>query len=67
MTPQIGSQKQAGIGDIDGFARNLVDVLDSPRYRENAVRHRRDILERYDWRSISAQTENIYEQVRARP
>ena len=31
-------------GDIDRFAMNLGDVLDSPRYRENAAKHRREIL-----------------------
>ena len=52
-------------GDIDTFGRNVGDVLDSPRYRENALKYRQDVLTHYDWRSISAQTENIYEQVRA--
>ncbi len=47
-------------GDLDRFAANLIEVLDSPRYRENAERHRHEILESYDWRSISLQTEEIY-------
>ena len=50
-------------GDIDRFATNLVHVLDSPRYRENALRHRREILSSYDWRSISAHTEQTYARV----
>jgi glycosyltransferase involved in cell wall biosynthesis len=53
--------------DIDSFTRNVAEVLDSPRYRDNAAKHRREILERYDWRSISAQTESIYDEARARP
>ncbi len=62
-------QNQFGLlhafGDVDGFARNLVEILDSPKYRENAEKHRRAVLEQYDWRSISAATERIYEQVGA--
>ena len=49
-------------GDIDAFARNANDVLDVPRYRTNAARHRREILLQYDWSAISAQTEQIYGQ-----
>ncbi len=49
-------------GDVDQFARNVVEVLDSPRYRENASKHRREILSSHDWRRISMQTENIYRQ-----
>jgi D-inositol-3-phosphate glycosyltransferase len=49
-------------GDIDRFARNVDGVLDAPHYRDNAVRHRREILAKYDWRTISARTEQIYEQ-----
>ena len=49
-------------GDIDRFTRNANELLDVPRFRENAARHRREILSRYDWRSISADTERIYEQ-----
>ena len=48
-------------GDIDGFARNANELLDVPHYRDNAIRHRREILSRYDWRTISADTERIYE------
>jgi D-inositol-3-phosphate glycosyltransferase len=50
-------------GDLDQFARNVVEVLDSPRYREHARQHRREILSSHDWRRISLQTENIYRQV----
>ena len=49
-------------GDIAQFVRNLTDVLDSPRYLENAKRHRQEILDRYDWSSIAAQTEAVYRQ-----
>jgi glycosyltransferase involved in cell wall biosynthesis len=49
-------------GDIDAFARNATEVLDLPRYRTNAVRHRRDVLLHYDWSAISARTEQIYGQ-----
>jgi glycosyltransferase involved in cell wall biosynthesis len=48
-------------GDIEHFTRNTNEVLDVPMYRENAVRHRREILSQYDWRTISANTERIYE------
>jgi glycosyltransferase involved in cell wall biosynthesis len=50
-------------GDISRFAQNLAAVLDSPRYRENAARHRREILSTYDWRRISAGTEEVYGRV----
>ena len=50
-------------GDIDRFATNLSQVLDSARFRENAAKHRREILSIYDWRSISARTEDIYRRV----
>ena len=49
-------------GDIDAFTRNANEVLDAPSYRSNAMRHRGEILTRYDWRTISADTERIYEQ-----
>jgi D-inositol-3-phosphate glycosyltransferase len=49
-------------GDIDSFERNANEVLDVPRCRTNAARHRRDILVHYDWRAISARTEQIYGQ-----
>lgn len=48
-------------GDIERFTRNADDVLDTPTYRENAMRHRSEILSRYDWRTIAADTERIYE------
>jgi glycosyltransferase involved in cell wall biosynthesis len=60
LVPQRGFGLLHRPGDLDGFRRNLVDVLDSPSYRENAASHRRDILDRYDWRRISADTEKIY-------
>ena len=47
-------------GDVDQFSANLIKILDSGRYRENAERHRREILLSYDWRSISMRTEEIY-------
>lgn len=53
-------------GDIDQFTRNLVEVLDSSRYRDNAKRHRREILSSHDWRRISADTENIYRHIARR-
>ena len=48
-------------GDIERFTRNANEVLDAPACRDNAMRHRREILERYDWRTIAADTERIYE------
>ena len=54
-------------GDIDRFTQNAHEVLGTSRYRENAARHRREILSRYDWRTIAADTERIYDHaVRAR-
>jgi D-inositol-3-phosphate glycosyltransferase len=50
-------------GDIDQFVRNIVEVLDTPRYKENAESHRHAILNGYDWRSISAATEQVYQRV----
>jgi hypothetical protein len=38
-------------------------VLDVRRYRENAAKHRREILDGYDWRTIAAETEKIYHRV----
>jgi glycosyltransferase involved in cell wall biosynthesis len=49
-------------GDIDAFTRNANELLDDPLYRDNAIRHRREILSRYDWRTIAADTERIYDQ-----
>ena len=43
-------------GDIDRFTHNANELLDVPRFRENAARHRSEILSRYDWRAISADT-----------
>ena len=49
-------------GDIERFTRNANDVLDVPLYRDNAARHRAEVLARYDWRTIASDTERIYEQ-----
>jgi glycosyltransferase involved in cell wall biosynthesis len=50
-------------GDLNRFEHNLAAVIDEPRYRDNAIRHRREIAVKYDWNLISAQTEHIYGQV----
>lgn len=52
-------------GDLDQFSANLIEVLDSGRYRENAERHRQEILLSYDWRSVSMRTEEIYRRASA--
>ncbi len=52
-------------GDLDQFAANLIKILDSGRYRENAERHRREILLTYDWRNISLRTEELYRRAAA--
>jgi glycosyltransferase involved in cell wall biosynthesis len=62
LVPQYEYGLLHRFGDIDQFARNVIEVLDSPRYRENAKRHRREILASHDWRRISVQTERIYRQ-----
>ena len=53
LVPQYEFGLLHPFGDLDRFAANLIEVLDSGRYRENAERHRREILLSYDWRSIS--------------
>jgi glycosyltransferase involved in cell wall biosynthesis len=60
LVPHYGFGLLHAPGDVERFTDNLQEVLDSPRYRENAVRHRREVLEQYDWRRISIQTEEIY-------
>lgn len=62
LVPQYEIGLLHPFGDISQFARNLTDVLDSPRFRANAGRHRQEILDRYDWSSIAGQTEAIYRQ-----
>lgn len=62
LVPQYGFGLLHAFGDIDAFTHNANEVLDVPAYRDNAIRNRRDILTRYDWRAISADTERIYEQ-----
>ena len=62
LVPQYEFGLLHPFGDVAQFARNLSDILDSPRFRANAARHRHDILDRYDWSSIAAQTEAIYQQ-----
>jgi D-inositol-3-phosphate glycosyltransferase len=47
-------------GDIDRFVANLEEVLDNPRYRDNALRHREEVLTTYSWRRIAERTETIY-------
>jgi len=61
LVPEYGFGLLHPFGDLDRFSTNLVEVLDSPRCRENASRHRREVLSAYDWRRISARTEEIYE------
>jgi glycosyltransferase involved in cell wall biosynthesis len=60
LVPQYDFGLLHRFGDLDTFARNLAEVLDSPRYRENAQKHRREILASHDWRRIAMQTERIY-------
>ena len=62
LVPQYEFGLLHSFGDIDAFTRNANEVLDTPSYRGNAMQHRREILSRYDWRTISADTERIYEQ-----
>jgi glycosyltransferase involved in cell wall biosynthesis len=61
LVPQYGYGLLHPFGDIDRFARNLAEVLDTPRYRDNAERHRSEVLRKYDWQAIAARTEQIYE------
>lgn len=61
LVPQYEFGLLHPFGDVAQFASNLTEILDSPRFRTNAARHRREILERYDWSSIASQTETIYE------
>ena len=63
LVPQYQFGLLHRFGDIEQFARNAIEVLDSPRYRENAKKSRREILDSHDWRHISMQTEKIYRQV----
>jgi glycosyltransferase involved in cell wall biosynthesis len=63
LVPQYEYGLLHRFGDVDQFAKNVVEVLDSPRYRERARQHRREILSSHDWRRISLQTENVYRQV----
>ena len=60
LVPQYDFGLLHPFGDVERFARNLEEVLDSPRYRENALRHRAEILHRYDWTSIARDTEKVY-------
>jgi glycosyltransferase involved in cell wall biosynthesis len=64
IMPTLVSQYECGLlhrfGDLDQFEANLIEVLDAPRFRDSAGRHRQEILLSYDWRSISQQTDEIY-------
>ena len=65
LVPQNDFGLLHSFGDVDQFSANVIKVLDSRRYRENAERHRREILSSYDWRSISMRTEEIYRRAAA--
>ena len=65
LVPQYDFGLLHPFGDLDQFEANLIEVLDSRRYRENAERHRREILLSYDWHSISVRTEEIYRRAAA--
>lgn len=60
LVPQYDYGLLHPFGDIARFASNVATVLDTPRFRENAATSRQEILTRYDWRSISSQTEDVY-------
>ena len=62
LVPQYQFGLLHAFGDVDAFTRNANDVLDVPSYRASAMQNRREILSKYDWRTISADTERIYEQ-----
>lgn len=65
IVPQLGFGLLHPFGDLDRFATNLTEVLDNPRYRDGALRHRLAVAAQYDWTSISARTERIYRAVGA--
>jgi glycosyltransferase involved in cell wall biosynthesis len=62
VVPQYAFGLLHAFGDVDAFTRNANDVLDVPSYRAKAMLNRREILSRYDWRTIAGDTERIYEQ-----
>ena len=62
LVPRYGFGLLHAFGDVDAFTRNAGDVLDVPSYRGNAMLNRREILSKYDWRTIAGDTERIYEQ-----
>jgi glycosyltransferase involved in cell wall biosynthesis len=63
IVPQLGFGLLHPFGDLNRFASNLAEVLDDPRYRDNALRHRLAVAAEYDWARIAARTEDIYHQV----
>lgn len=61
LVPQYEIGLLHPFGDIARFTANVSEILDSQRFRANAARHRQEILERYDWSRIAAETESIYQ------
>jgi glycosyltransferase involved in cell wall biosynthesis len=60
IVPETGYGLLHPFGDLDAFTINLRDVLTTPRYRENAARHRGRFLREYGWRRIAERTEMVY-------
>jgi glycosyltransferase involved in cell wall biosynthesis len=60
LVPQLEVGLLHPFGDLDRFERDLIEVLDDPRYRDNAQRQRQEILRHYSWRCIASQTAQVY-------
>ena len=55
-------------GDVDGFARAILELLDQPaRAREMGLAGRRRILEHHSWRKSAEKLVALYDRLLATP
>lgn len=64
IVPQIISQGPIGLlhefDDYEALAKNTLELLSNPIYRENAAKIRKKIMKEYSWIKIARETEKLY-------
>jgi glycosyltransferase involved in cell wall biosynthesis len=64
IVPQIISQGPIGLlhefDDYEALAKNTLELLSNPMYRENAAKIRKKIMKEYSWIKIARETEKLY-------
>jgi len=64
IVPQIVKQGPIGLlhdfENYEALAKNTIELLSNPIYRENAAKVRKNIMKKYSWIKIARDTEQLY-------